>query len=156
MDQASEIWPHGRWRFDFAGQANHAGTTRMEDRRDPMLTYAMTALAANKQARLAGQRATFGRIAVEPQFSGIPVVASDRGGLPEAVGPGGVLIDPAAHGGHRETDLAMLALFGAPHLEEILAGYQEAHPLRDGAGAGEVALIDAGDGLPFVLTCRAV
>ncbi|WP_246861482.1 allantoate amidohydrolase [Nocardioides sp. SYSU D00065] len=63
---ASEIWPHGRWRFDFAGEANHAGTTRMEDRRDPMLTYAMTALAANKQARLAGQRATFGRVAVEP------------------------------------------------------------------------------------------
>ncbi|MFC7359922.1 allantoate amidohydrolase [Nocardioides astragali] len=63
---ASEIWPHGRWRFDFAGQANHAGTTRMEDRHDPMLTYAMTALAANKQARLAGQRATFGRVSVEP------------------------------------------------------------------------------------------
>jgi N-carbamoyl-L-amino-acid hydrolase len=63
---ASEIWPHGRWRFDFAGEANHAGTTRMEDRHDPMLTYAMTALAANKQARLAGQRATFGRIQVEP------------------------------------------------------------------------------------------
>lgn len=63
---ASEIWPHGRWRFDFAGEANHAGTTRMEDRHDPMLTYAMTALAANKQARLAGQRATFGRISVEP------------------------------------------------------------------------------------------
>ena len=63
---ASGIWPHGRWRFDFAGQANHAGTTRMEDRHDPMLTYAMTALAANKQARLAEQRATFGRIAVEP------------------------------------------------------------------------------------------
>ncbi|QSR33053.1 allantoate amidohydrolase [Nocardioides sp. S5] len=63
---ASEIWPHGRWRFDFAGQANHAGTTRMEDRHDPMLTYAMTVLAANKQARLAGQRATFGRISVEP------------------------------------------------------------------------------------------
>ena len=63
---ASEIWPHGRYRFDFAGEANHAGTTRMEDRRDPMLTYAMTALAANKQARLAGQRATFGRLDVEP------------------------------------------------------------------------------------------
>ncbi|MCF6376077.1 allantoate amidohydrolase [Nocardioides KLBMP 9356] len=63
---ASEIWPHGRWRFDFAGQANHAGTTRMEDRHDPMLTFAMTALAANKQARLSGQRATFGRVQVEP------------------------------------------------------------------------------------------
>ena len=63
---ASEIWPHGRFRFDFTGEANHAGTTRMEDRHDPMLTYAMTALAAAKQARLAGQRATFGRIDVAP------------------------------------------------------------------------------------------
>jgi N-carbamoyl-L-amino-acid hydrolase len=63
---ASEIWPHGRYRFDFRGEANHAGTTRMEDRVDPMLTYAMTALAANKQARLADQRATFGRVEVTP------------------------------------------------------------------------------------------
>jgi beta-ureidopropionase / N-carbamoyl-L-amino-acid hydrolase len=63
---ASAIWPHGRYRFDFAGEANHAGTTRMEDRRDPMLTYAMTALAANKQARLSGGRATFGRVDVRP------------------------------------------------------------------------------------------
>jgi fructosamine-3-kinase len=39
---------------------------------------------------------------------------------------GGVLIDPAAHGGHAETDLAMLALFGAPHLETIVAAYAEA------------------------------
>ncbi len=62
----SAIWPHGRWRFSFAGRADHAGTTRMEDRRDPMLTYAMTALAANKQARLRDARATFGRIEVEP------------------------------------------------------------------------------------------
>ena len=63
---ASAIWPHGRYRFDFAGEANHAGTTRMEDRRDPMLTYAMTVLAADEQARLAGQRATFGRVDVRP------------------------------------------------------------------------------------------
>lgn len=63
---ASEIWPHGRYRFDFAGEANHAGTTRMEDRVDPMLTYATTALAANKHARLAGERATFGRVEVAP------------------------------------------------------------------------------------------
>jgi N-carbamoyl-L-amino-acid hydrolase len=63
---ASSIWPHGRWRFDFTGRADHAGTTRMEDRADPMLTYAMTVLAANKQARLAGARATFGRVEVDP------------------------------------------------------------------------------------------
>jgi fructosamine-3-kinase len=42
------------------------------------------------------------------------------------------LIDPAAHGGHRETDLAMLELFGCPHLERVLAGYDEAAPLADG------------------------
>ncbi|WP_024804881.1 fructosamine kinase family protein [Nocardia sp. BMG51109] len=42
------------------------------------------------------------------------------------------VIDPAAHGGHRETDLAMLALFGTPHLDRILAAYQEAAPLKPG------------------------
>jgi fructosamine-3-kinase len=44
----------------------------------------------------------------------------------------GWLIDPAAHGGHRETDLAMLALFGAPFLDRILASYDEAAPLAAG------------------------
>ncbi|HNI70318.1 MAG TPA: fructosamine kinase family protein [Marmoricola sp.] len=43
-----------------------------------------------------------------------------------------VLIDPAAHGGHRETDLALLALFGAPFLERIQEGYQEVSPLAEG------------------------
>ncbi|WP_152365699.1 fructosamine kinase family protein [Microlunatus speluncae] len=43
-----------------------------------------------------------------------------------------VLIDPAAHGGHGLTDLAMLSLFGAPHLETILAAYAEAAALPSG------------------------
>lgn len=42
------------------------------------------------------------------------------------------LLDPAGHGGHRETDLAMLALFGQPHLDRVLAGYQSAAPLAPG------------------------
>lgn len=43
------------------------------------------------------------------------------------------LVDPAAHGGHRETDLAYLQLWGgAPHAERILAAYQEVWPLADG------------------------
>lgn len=47
--------------------------------------------------------------------------------------PGGVtLIDPAAHGGHHETDLAMLALFGCPYLAEVVRGYQSVRPLRKG------------------------
>lgn len=45
---------------------------------------------------------------------------------------GVVLIDPAAHGGHRETDLAMLALFGCPFLDEVLAAYGAQLPLREG------------------------
>jgi fructosamine-3-kinase len=44
----------------------------------------------------------------------------------------GWLIDPAAHGGHRETDLAMLALFGAPHLSAMLDGYSSVAPLAPG------------------------
>ena len=63
---ASSIWPHGRWRFDFTGEANHAGTTALEDRRDPMLTYAHTVLSARKKAKLGGTLATFGKVSVEP------------------------------------------------------------------------------------------
>jgi fructosamine-3-kinase len=43
-----------------------------------------------------------------------------------------VLVDPAAHGGHRETDLAMLSLFGLPQLARVQAAYGEVHPLADG------------------------
>ena len=42
------------------------------------------------------------------------------------------MIDPAAHGGHRETDLAMLALFGCPQLPRVVDAYQEVSPLADG------------------------
>lgn len=63
---ASAIWPHGRWRFDFRGEANHAGTTRIEDRRDPMPAYAGTVIAARAKAGLAGALATFGKMSVEP------------------------------------------------------------------------------------------
>jgi fructosamine-3-kinase len=50
--------------------------------------------------------------------------------LADAAG-NGWLIDPAAHGGHREVDLAMLRLFGGPG-ERMFAAYGEAHPLADG------------------------
>ena len=63
---AEGIWPHGRWRFDFAGRADHAGTTRLADRRDPMLPYAATVLAARVAAESTGALATFGKVAAEP------------------------------------------------------------------------------------------
>ncbi len=63
---ASAIWPHGRWRMRFEGEGNHAGTTRMTDRHDPMLTFAYTVLAANKEARVIGAHATIGRVEAAP------------------------------------------------------------------------------------------
>ncbi len=93
-----------------------------------------TARLSGEDARLV-ERAT-GRIS-DGVFGGAEPPARIHGDL----WPGNVvwaadrtwLVDPAAHGGHRETDLAFLALFGgAPHLERILAAYREAAPLADG------------------------
>jgi N-carbamoyl-L-amino-acid hydrolase len=62
----SEIWPHGRWRIDFRGTANHAGTTRMQDRDDPMARFAATVVRVLDSARAPDTRATFGRVEVAP------------------------------------------------------------------------------------------
>ncbi|WP_129841512.1 fructosamine kinase family protein [Streptomyces sp. RFCAC02] len=39
------------------------------------------------------------------------------------------LIDPAAQGGHPETDLALLELFGCPHLDRLLGAYTSVRPI---------------------------
>lgn len=44
------------------------------------------------------------------------------------------LIDPSAQGGHPETDLALLELFGCPELPRILAAYEEVRPVEGRAG----------------------
>jgi beta-ureidopropionase / N-carbamoyl-L-amino-acid hydrolase len=63
---AEGIWPHGRWRLEFTGRADHAGTTRLADRRDPMLPYAATVLEARQAASVHGGLATVGKVAAEP------------------------------------------------------------------------------------------
>ncbi len=63
---AERIWPHGRWRFDFVGRADHAGTTRLDDRNDPMLAFARAVLDARALAEQFGALATFGKVVVEP------------------------------------------------------------------------------------------
>lgn len=71
----SSILEHGRWRLDVLGQGNHAGTTELADRRDPMLPAAAAVLAARRAAaRRTGSRATIGRI--EPTPGGTNVIAS--------------------------------------------------------------------------------
>jgi N-carbamoyl-L-amino-acid hydrolase len=62
----SSIVPHGRWRLDLLGQANHAGTTRLADRDDPMLALAAAVLTARSAAVDHGCVATVGKVAVEP------------------------------------------------------------------------------------------
>ncbi|KOX20961.1 allantoate amidohydrolase [Saccharothrix sp. NRRL B-16348] len=70
---ASSILAHGRWRYTFRGEGNHAGATLIEDRRDPMLPAARMVLAA-RRAATAGARATVGRIVPNP--GGTNVIAS--------------------------------------------------------------------------------
>ena len=72
---AGSILAHGRWRLDFRGEGNHAGTTRMADRRDPMLAAARAVVAARDAAASAGDaRATVGRLHAVP--GGTNVIAS--------------------------------------------------------------------------------
>jgi N-carbamoyl-L-amino-acid hydrolase len=70
---ASSILAHGRWRFTFSGEGNHAGATLIEDRKDPMLPASQLVLAARKAARDGG-RATVGRLVPNP--GGTNVIAS--------------------------------------------------------------------------------
>ena len=62
----TDIWPHGRWRIDIPGEANHAGTTRIEDRRDAMLGLAEVVQSARSYAVGLGCVATVGKVVVEP------------------------------------------------------------------------------------------
>jgi beta-ureidopropionase / N-carbamoyl-L-amino-acid hydrolase len=70
---ADSILAHGRWRFTFTGQGNHAGSTLIADRRDPMLPAAQLVLAA-RRAAVGDARATVGRILPNP--GGTNVISS--------------------------------------------------------------------------------
>lgn len=73
-----------------------------------------------------------------PQPEGVPEVARIHGDLWSGnvlwseVPTGAVLIDPHAQGGHAETDLAMLDLFGLSHLDAVIGAYNEVAALADG------------------------
>ncbi len=70
----TDIWPHGRWRVDIPGEANHAGTTRIEDRRDAMVGLADVIQAARSYAVGLGCVATVGKVDVVP--GGVNAIAS--------------------------------------------------------------------------------
>jgi beta-ureidopropionase / N-carbamoyl-L-amino-acid hydrolase len=82
---ASSIWPHGRWRLDLHGRADHAGTTRLADRDDPMLALAATVLAARAAAERHGTVATVGKVRVRP--NGVNAIPSEVTAWLDARGP---------------------------------------------------------------------
>jgi N-carbamoyl-L-amino-acid hydrolase len=70
----SGLWAHGRWRIDIPGEANHAGTTRLSDRRDAMIGCAAAVLTARAAAEAHGSLATIGKINIQP--GGVNAIAS--------------------------------------------------------------------------------
>jgi N-carbamoyl-L-amino-acid hydrolase len=88
---ASSILAHGRWRFTVSGEGNHAGTTELGDRRDPMLPAASAVLAARQAAAgLPDARATVGRLVPVP--GGTNVIASSVRFWLDARGPARELV----------------------------------------------------------------
>ena len=81
----SGIWPHGRWRLDLRGRADHAGTTRLGDRHDPMLELAATVLEARAAAERHGALATVGKVRVRP--NGVNAIPSEVTAWLDARGP---------------------------------------------------------------------
>jgi N-carbamoyl-L-amino-acid hydrolase len=62
----SRLWAHGRWRIESPGEANHAGTTRLSDRRDAVIGCARAVLVTRAAAEAHGSLATIGKISIKP------------------------------------------------------------------------------------------
>ncbi|MGI8882140.1 MAG: allantoate amidohydrolase [Jatrophihabitans sp.] len=147
---ARSIWPHGRWRFDFAGQANHAGTTALADRHDPMLDYAAAVLRARDAAARNGSLATFGKVAVEP--NGVNAIPSLVRAWLDLRGPDRAAVDstlndlggaPVSESWTDETVFDVL-------LRDRLAGWLGGVPVLP-TGAGHDAGILAAAGVPAAM-----
>ncbi|GAA4880488.1 allantoate amidohydrolase [Serinicoccus chungangensis] len=159
---ASDIWPHGRWRFDFPGEANHAGTTRLEDRRDAMLGYADLVLGARRAAERRGCVATVGKVAVTP--GGVNAIPSHVTGWLDARGADeaeveALVADVTRGAGEagatvtREswTPTTRLDADLATRLRGVLGRHDELSVPVLGTGAGHDAGILAGAGVPTAM-----
>jgi beta-ureidopropionase / N-carbamoyl-L-amino-acid hydrolase len=146
----SAIWPHGRWRFTVEGQANHAGTTRLADRQDPMLALAAAIMCARELAGRYGVLATCGKVVVEP--NGVNAIPSRvtgwldaRGADPASVralmGDFGAALPAGSLTEESWTDPTSFDSFLVPHLAALLEGAPE---LATGAGHDAGILANAG------------
>ncbi|OFE15494.1 allantoate amidohydrolase [Humibacillus sp. DSM 29435] len=153
----TDIWPHGRWRLDIPGEANHAGTTRLDDRRDAMLGLATVVQSARQQATVLGCVATVGKVRVEP--GGVNAISSHvtawldaRGADEDAVRAtvSGVLADSDSLGVEAtEESWTPTTAFDAA-LVSRLRGILPGAPLL-GTGAGHDAGVLATHGVPSAM-----
>jgi N-carbamoyl-L-amino-acid hydrolase len=140
---ATGIRPHGRWRLDLRGRADHAGTTRLEDRRDPMLALAALVQTAREAARRNDVVATVGKLVVRPNaVNAIPSEVTawlDARGLPVSA--------------VRELVAEVGAAAGVDPVEEswvpattFEAGLRDRVAAAAGGETGPVPLLDTGAG----------
>jgi beta-ureidopropionase / N-carbamoyl-L-amino-acid hydrolase len=146
----SVIWPHGRWRIDLEGEANHAGTTRLEDRRDPMLDLARTVLAARAAAEGHGCVATVGKVRVEP--NGVNAIPSRVTAWLDARGPAEARVRAVVDAVGRASGAAVVERSWTPETVLDVPLAQRLSALLDGApmlatGAGHDAGVLATAGL---------
>ncbi len=139
------IWPHGRWRVDLAGRGDHAGTTALADRADPVLDLARLVLGARAAAVRHDAVATVGKVHVEP--GGVNAIASHVTAWLDARAPAeatvrAVLADLAGYAPHEESFTARTA-FDAD-LTADLADLLGAPVLETGAGHDAGVLAQAG------------
>lgn len=112
-----ECWPlSGQQRAELRRHAARAGNVVVQE-----ATRNMRAVYARARVLIVPSRwqEAWGRVVTEAQVSGIPVLASDVGGLPESVGRGGLLFHPSA--GARTWAEAIERLFTEPHYHQALA-----------------------------------
>jgi N-carbamoyl-L-amino-acid hydrolase len=151
---ASSIWPHGRWRFDLAGEANHAGTTRLIDRNDPMLALAAVIGVARRSAEHHGCVATVGKVAVEP--NGVNAIPSHVTAWLDARGPleaavRSVVSDVESAGGVTPSEESFTAATDFdPRLAARITSLLDDAPVL-GTGAGHDAGILASAGVPTAM-----
>jgi N-carbamoyl-L-amino-acid hydrolase len=148
----SSIWPHGRWRVDLAGEANHAGTTRLVDRNDPMLALADMITAARLEAQQRGCVATVGKVRIEP--NGVNAIPSRVTAWLDARGPDESAVRAVAAvvtvtGSAVEESFTPVTAFDEALVSRISRLLDDAPVL--GTGAGHDAGILANAGVPAVM-----
>ncbi|MBO0692971.1 MAG: allantoate amidohydrolase [Acidimicrobiaceae bacterium] len=150
----SSIWPHGRWRLDLPGQANHAGTTQLNHRKDPMLDLAAVIVAARHAAATRHSLATVGKVTVEPNgVNAIPSLVRAwldvRG--PEEDDVKGIATEVAAAGRtHAVEESFTPTTEFDPELRDRLADILDHCPVIS-TGAGHDAGILASAGIPTAM-----